>query len=365
MATTRRPFSDENLNPQDNKPRRRTKSSYSWSTSKDDKNAKHIRVSIVVPTCGRPALLDRCLEALVDQHIDPASYEIIVVDDGASRETKAVVAQWTARVLGQGPIIGYIGVTKAPHGPAAARNHGWRAANGDVIAFTDDDTVPDVNWLRNSLQAFKGKIHAAWGRIVMPLPEQPTDYELDAQGLQRAEFATANCFCLKRVLEAMNGFDEQFSLPWREDADLYFRLLSYDARVVYIPEAIVIHPVRPAPWGVSISQQKKVFFDALLFKKHRLLYRQKIRATPRWDYYAIVSMLLLLLTGLILQWPALATIAGVIWLALTGRFCRQRLRHTSKSPRHLAEMIVTSAIIPPLAVFWRFAGAVKFRVGFV
>jgi len=172
MATTRRPFSKDDLDPPDKNSRRHTKSSFNWSTVRESKSAKHIRVSIVVPTFQRPDLLDRCLEALVNQRINPETFEIIVVDDGASRETRAVVAQWTSRVLGHGPIIGYIGVTKGPHGPAAARNHGWRAANGDIIAFTDDDTVPDANWLKNSLQAFKGKIHAAWGRIVMPLPEQ-------------------------------------------------------------------------------------------------------------------------------------------------------------------------------------------------
>jgi hypothetical protein len=54
-----------------------------------------------------------------------------------------------------------------------------------------------------------------------------------------------------------------------------------------------------------------------------------------------------------------------IWLCLTARFCLQRLRHTSHAPRHIAEMIVTSMLIPPLAIYWRIFGAVKFRVFFL
>ena len=55
----------------------------------------------------------------------------------------------------------------------------------------------------------------------MPLPLQPTDYELNAAGLQRSEFVTANCFYRRAALAAAGGFDERFRAPWREDSDLY------------------------------------------------------------------------------------------------------------------------------------------------
>ncbi len=323
-----------------------------------------LRVSVVVPTAGRPALLDRCLHALVRQSIDLTSFEIIVVDDAPSAETRAVVIRWLRRMLGYGLLIGYA-ASYGPHGPAAARNRGWRSAAAELIAFTDDDTVPGTQWLEKALQAFADPtVDAAWGRIVMPLPAEVTDYELDAQGLERAEFATANCFCRKRWLETVGGFDERFQLAWREDADLYFRLLSARARVIPLPAALVLHPLRPAPWGVCLRQQRKVMFDALLYKKHPLLYRQKIRPTPRRDYYLMVLLLATALVGAGFGQSLLAFAAGGTWLALTALFCWQRLRHTSKSPRHVAEMIVTSALIPPLAVFWRAAGALRFRVRF-
>src|SRR5436305_2845378 len=98
-----------------------------------------LRASVVVPTYRRPDLLDRCLAALVAQDLGASAYEVIIADDAASEETRHQVEKWAARDL---PALRYIAVRDA-HGPAAARNAGWRAAHGEVIAFTDDDTVPD------------------------------------------------------------------------------------------------------------------------------------------------------------------------------------------------------------------------------
>jgi hypothetical protein len=119
----------------------------------------------------------------------------------------------------------------------------------------------------------------------------------------------------------------------------------------------VVHPVRSAPWGVSVKQQRKVMFDALLFKKHRRLYRERIRAAARWDYYVLTGLLILGLWGFV---PALT-----LWLLLSTRFCLHRLRGTSKRPGHVLEMLVTSLLIPPLAVFWRCVGALRYRVAFL
>lgn len=284
-------------------------------------------VAVVVPTCARPELLRRCLAALERQTLPREQYEIIVVDD-----------------------------TELRSGPAAARNRGWRKARAPVVAFTDDDTVPDPGWLKEGLAAIRRGGDAVVGRTVMPLHGTPTDYERNESGLERAEFVTANCFVRRSVLERLRGFDESFRVPWREDSDLHFRLLEHGYRIARAENAVVVHPVRPAPWGVSLRQQRKVVFDALLFRKHPRLYRERIRRAPRWDYYLIV---LSLFAGLFV--PS----ALFVWAALTGRFCWRRLRGTSKAPVHVAEMVVTSILIPPVSVFWRAVGALRYRVAFV
>jgi GT2 family glycosyltransferase len=284
------------------------------------------KVSVVVPTCGRPELLSRCLQALEHQSLPRDQYEVIVSED------------------------------QRREGPATARNRGWRRAAAPIVAFTDDDCVPDRDWLRRGLDAFAEGADAVCGRIVMPVGERPTDYERDAQGLERAEFVTANCFVRKSMLQRLGGFDERFRLAWREDSDLHFALLARGARILREPRAIVLHPVRPASWCVSLRQQRKVMFDALLFKKYPRLYRERIRATPRWDYYVIAASLLAAPF-----WPP----AVLVWLAFTAAFCWRRLRGTSWAPLHVLEMALTSIVIPPVAVFWRLVGALRFRVAFV
>jgi GT2 family glycosyltransferase len=321
-----------------------------------------VAASVVVPTRGRPQLLNRCLASLVLQRFDPARFEIIVVDDGPDDDTREVVAGWTAHTAGQGPRVTYI-PSMGPHGPAAARNHGWRAARGSIVAFTDDDTIARADWLKNGVRAFEGGVDAVSGRVVMPLSHTPTDYELDAKQLETAEFVSANCFCRKQVLEDLGGFDERFRHAWREDSDLQFRLMDYQANIVYEPRAVMMHPIRPAGWGISLRQVKKVQFDALLYKKHPKLYRRKIRSRPRWDFYITVAALLASLAAALAGATGTAVLSGLLWLGMTGRFCMQRLKRTSKAPSHVAEMIVTSALIPPLAVFWRVIGAIRFRTG--
>ena len=323
------------------------------------------RISVVVPTHGRPELLRTCLAHVVRQDLAPTEFEIVVVDDGSPEPVNARNAEVVQRVAAAHPrlAIHYL-LSSRNRGPAAARNRGWRKARAPVIAFTDDDTRPQRDWLRNGLAAL-ARHEAVAGRIVVPLPSEPTDYERDAAGLERASFVTANAFVKRALLEAVGGFDERFSLAWREDADLEFELRARGARIGRAHDAVVVHPVRPARWGVSVLQQKKVLFDALLYKKHPRDYRTEIRPTPPWSYYAATGALIgFVMAAFHGNVPAMA-VGATLWSGITARFCAKRLAGTKRSASHVAEMIATSAVIPPVSVFWRIAGALKWRVVFL
>ncbi|HET7638848.1 MAG TPA: glycosyltransferase [Ktedonobacteraceae bacterium] len=339
-------------------------------------------VSVVVPTYKRPDMLVQCLTALLEQEFDATAYEVIIVDDAASDETRQMVTWWSERVRPRGKTLRYVAMTGRMHGPAAARNAGWRVAHGEIIAFTDDDCIPTSQWLRAGVEAFTPDVIGAAGRLIMPLRSTPTDYERNAAQLAHSEFITANCFYRRACLAAVGGFDERFSAAWREDTDLFFTLYkgsfatnalqgTEDKAVpirgtfAYAPGAVVIHPIRPARWGISLSQQRKSMYNALLYKKHPELYRQKVQAAPPWRYYGIAGALLAWIGAILGKKQGLAFGAACLWMLLTGNFCLQRLRQTSRHPGHVAEMLVTSALIPPLAIFWRLRGAMKFRVWFL
>lgn len=322
------------------------------------------RVSVVVPTFERSALLTRCLDALMMQDIAPHDFEVIIVDDADDAETRELVECCAQKVMVDGYTLRYLPV-KYNHGPAAARNMGWRAAQGEIIAFTDDDCIPCPGWLNAGLAAFEDGIAGVAGRIVVPMVGIPTDYERNAALLASCEFVTANCFYRRDVLKETGGFDERFTSAWREDSDFIFTLQERKCRFASAPDAVVTHPVRPARWGISIFQQRKSMFNALLYKKHPALYRARIQAAPPWPYYLILCALAATLIGLLSGSITLLLIGLVAWLLLTLRFTLQRLLHTSHTPRHIIEMLVTSIIIPPLAIYWRLYGAVKFHVFFL
>jgi glycosyltransferase involved in cell wall biosynthesis len=316
-----------------------------------------------VPTCRRPDLLQRCLQALQAQSLPGEWFEVIVVDDGDTPDTQALVEDFAGRARGK-PAFHYLRNGGAK-GPAGARNTGWRAARAPVIAFTDDDTVPDVQWLRFGLEAMRDARAAVRGRVFVPPPVEMTDHARMTKGLEDAEFVTANVLVRKEALQAVDGFDERFRRPWREDSDLHYKLIRLYGAIPKSERALVLHPVRPAPWGISLKQQANTAYDALLYKKHPATYRHKVgrvHAPPL--YYAVVG-----LTGLALglalaaqPWWALAGLLAA--LAGIGRITWQRLRHSSREPSHVLEMAVTSAAIPFLSLWWRLVGALRFRVLF-
>lgn len=321
-----------------------------------------LKVSIIVPTYKRPALLKRCIEALISQDFPEEDYEIIIVTDGIDEETNSMLA-----AAGLFDFFSNIFCYSLPFkkGPAAARNAGWRVAKGQLILFTDDDCIPDFNWIKNFYNAFEfygDSTIALTGKVVVPLSSAPTDFELNTANLETAEFVTANCACTKLSLEMVNGFDEAFTMAWREDSDLEFKFLKENIPIKKIDEAVVVHPARKAPWGVSLKEQRKSMFNALLFKKHPQLYKEKIGSPTLRNYYLMIILLLTSLTEWYQGQQVIAFICFSAWLYLTVAFILKRLSNASLSFKHVTEMVATSLLIPFISVFWNLYGAIKFKV---
>ncbi len=321
------------------------------------------RISVVIPTCGRPALLRRCLDALLDQSgIGRDDYEIVVVDDRGDSATRRLVDGFAVRP--GAPRMRCLAPFGA-HGPAAARNAGWRAARGAIIAFTDDDTEPAPDWLQRGEGALRGgDFVAVAGRIEVPRMShdrcEPSDHELMTRGLEQAEFVTANAFVRRDALEHIGGFDTRFTRAWREDTDLQYRL-ERQVGPIGRTGALVRHPVRPERWGVSLRQQRHAYFEALLKREHPQRYRRRADTATPWHYYTIVGATLAGVVFAARGRPLAAGAAGTLALSMIGRFTQRRLRGTRRDPAHVTEMVVTSAVIPFLSVYWRLRGAIHFR----
>jgi glycosyltransferase involved in cell wall biosynthesis len=213
-------------------------------------------VSVVVATRNRAGQLDELLAGLRSQTLDSERFEVIVVDDGSTDGTGALLER-SAGVEGF-PLRTIERSSSA--GPATARDDGWRAARGEIVAFTDDDCVPEPGWLEAGLEAC-GERSAALvqGRTEPPPGEfeglgplqKPFARTIRVTDLDPA-FQTCNVFYPRSLLERIDGFDtEAFGRdPGGEDSDLAWRAIAAGAQPVYCEAAAVHHAVnRLGPLG--------------------------------------------------------------------------------------------------------------------
>ncbi|AUD06551.1 glycosyltransferase family 2 protein [Spirosoma pollinicola] len=321
--------------------------------------------SVVIPTYKQPALLLKCLDALGRQRLAHDQFEIIVVDEGNSPETEAAVLLFAKQIARDSARIEvrYLGQPER-RGSAAARNRGWRAARGHLIAFTDDDCLPEPTWLSSALTCFQRGAQVLSGQLRVLLPNQPTPLDRTATFLKRAEFIASNCFCRKATLERVGGFEEAFDIDWREDSDLQFKFIQAGIPIGKCPEAIVVYPIRPYPWYGLLQDERNNSYDALLYKRHPGLFRERIPSYRRQilRYYASVISIVIALIGGFTGQVNIAITGLLIWAILSADLVVHRLPNSPLTWLTLKHAVLMALATPFLSVYWRLYGAIKYRV---
>ncbi len=218
-------------------------------------------VSITICTYNNARKLEAVLESLRNL-ICPSGlgYEILVVDNHSSDETKSVVERHQAA---WGPRLRYI--FEEAQGLSHARNRALREAAGDVVSYIDDDVKVDPGWLAAVATAFEeysaavvgGKSYLiySWQRPTW-LPEQyesllsRLDYgDQVIVGLDKDLFGL-NFSVRKELAVQLGGFDTSLgrcrhSLGSGEESDLLHRIRQTGGLAVYEPKAVVGHVVSP------------------------------------------------------------------------------------------------------------------------
>jgi len=105
-------------------------------------------ISVVVCTHNRATLLGQALESLVGQTLNAARYEIIVVNNCSTDDTPGIVE----RFKGSRTIPLLRSVDEPALGLGHARNRGWQVAQGEYVAFMDDDARADSHWLEQAVE---------------------------------------------------------------------------------------------------------------------------------------------------------------------------------------------------------------------
>ncbi len=202
-------------------------------------------ISVIVPVYNDAARLPSCLRALEAQTYPRDRIEILVVDNGSTDQSAAVVADFPHVRLFHEPTPGSY----------AARNAGLAAATAEVIAFTDSDCIPDPEWLASGVAELRrvedcGLVGGAV-RVLFRSDAKPTTAELydhvwqfdQARFVSHGRFAcTANVFTWARVIADVGPFDS--TVKSVGDRDFGNRIAAAGYRLAFAPHAIVSHPAR-------------------------------------------------------------------------------------------------------------------------
>jgi GT2 family glycosyltransferase len=194
-------------------------------------------------------------------------FEIVVVDNGSSDDTRACVARSSAA----DPRIRY--VSEPEPGLSRARNRGLEAAATPVIVSLDDDAEPAAGWLAALQRALEESDAAAIGGPILARFEEPPppwlagalrvlsaqDYGERRRAIDRPPYLFGGNLAIRKAdLEAIGRFDEAFGrrgelLLQGEDIDLCERFLAAGKRLLYEPGAVIYHWISaerfaPAYW---------------------------------------------------------------------------------------------------------------------
>jgi HAD superfamily hydrolase (TIGR01662 family) len=313
--------------------------------------------TVVIPTIGREGLAE--LVAGVDA--EPRARAIVVVDD-RRHPTSPLALPMTVTPLRVIPSGG--------HGPAAARNAGWRAAESEWVAFLDDDVLPAEDWnaqLVGDLAGLPETVAGSQARLHVPLPKdrRPTDEERRTVALVGAPWITADLAYRRSALLTTAGFDERFPRAFREDADLALRVIRAGFLIVW-GRRCTTHPlVARGGWRGTLRAQAGNADNALLRAKYGRHWRRLTQAGPGRTRQHLMTCGALVAAGggLLTRRRPITLAATALWVGLTAEFAVRRILPGPRTAREVAAMIGTSVLIPPVAIWHRLRG--EFRWGVV
>jgi O-antigen biosynthesis protein len=223
------------------------------------------RVSVVVCSYNGAATIGDCLAGVT--RLDYPDYEAIVVDDGSTDATAALVERFPHVRL----------IRTENRGLSAARNTGLAAADGELVAYLDDDARPDPHWLRYLATSLRRSEHVGVGGPNLQPPVERTTARAigDAPGgpihvllsdTVAEHIPGCNMAFRRSALEQIGGFDERFRVAG-DDVDVCWRLQDRGWTLGFSPAAVVDHRARETLRAYWCQQRGYGRAEALLERK--------------------------------------------------------------------------------------------------
>lgn len=210
-------------------------------------------ISIVVCTFNRVDLLKGAVQSLIDQTLENSQYEIIVVDNNSTDETRQAILSFAD----QHPNIHYVKEHK--QGLSNARNCGWKKAKAEYVGYIDDDAKADADWLKYAFTVIENIKPVIFGGPYYPfyLTEKPEwlKDEYNSAFFDKSRFLAdneylsgSNIFIRKSFLDDAGGFDPHIGMSgseisYGEETALIVKARKTQEKIYYCHEMKVFHLV--------------------------------------------------------------------------------------------------------------------------
>jgi GT2 family glycosyltransferase len=247
-------------------------------------------ITVIIPTFSRPKQLSDCLGALMLSDYPRERFKIVVVDDDSPMELDPIVEVYRSRVD--------LTLVKQKHGgPAAARNVGATIARSEFIAFTDDDCVPEPDWLRKLALSLRATPNAAVGGFTInSLTDNPYSEAtqlivnhlyryFNADPLNAHFFASNNLGAPTDHFRALGGFDARYRWAAAEDRDFCDRWLRSGRGMICDLSAVVRH-VHNLTLGSFCRQHWQYGRGAFRFRHARSRFTREGLQFEKLSFYA-------------------------------------------------------------------------------
>jgi glycosyltransferase involved in cell wall biosynthesis len=220
--------------------------------------------TVVIATRDRADLLRASLARLATQSAG-GRFDVIVADNGSTDDTAAVIRA-------AAPLVRGVYVAEPNRGKA--RNAGIAAADGRIVVFCDDDTLPPERFVEAHLDAHGDAADRVVSGPIVNVADAAHLLSVSAANYSRAFFCTCNASAPKAALDAVGGFDEKFDLYGWEDTDLGVRLRAHGLKRAFAWDAYIYH-VKP-PSSMTLARR------VALAKEKGEMAARFVRKSPTW-----------------------------------------------------------------------------------
>ena len=218
---------------------------------------KNPLVSVVIVNYNGKEYIDRCLEAVCRSSY--TNIEIMVIDNGSRDGSIEILDEYERKNSNFKSVR-----LNNNYGPSYARNRGVSESKGDYLAFLDNDTVPDPDWLTPIVNIFREDTTVGACQCKLLLLREPEKFDYAGDFLSQIGFLvqkveggekdrgqadgnfeilsakSAGMAIRKDVFEQIGGFDKDYFI-YLEETDLGWRTWLAGYRIIFVPDSVVYH----------------------------------------------------------------------------------------------------------------------------